>query len=144
MNGKSLKLFLTLVICLCGGLVFLNHVIAQKSKSVNPLLNEGEECFCQLKGRIDDCQCSIDTVDYFNNKKIYPRLQSLLQKNYFKYFQYNTRKKCPFWDTSLEKCSSLSCGVKSCSMADLPPGSKQNDTYSSRYPHRFHSGYPDP
>lgn len=81
-----------------------------------------EACFCQLKGNIDDCLCSIDTVDYFNNKKIYPRLQSLLQKNYFKYFQYNTKKKCPFWDTSKDKCSSLSCGVKSCPHADLPPG----------------------
>jgi len=130
MDFKSLKFCLTITICFCGGFLLLNQVlptvtvIAQKSSKslVNPLLNQDEECFCQLKGRIDDCKCSIDTVDYFNNKKIYPRLQGLLKKNYFKYFQYNTHKKCPFWDTSLDKCSSLSCGVKSCSVADLPPG----------------------
>ena len=122
MKKPSLRLCFTALICLTACVLFLSYARAQKSQVVNPLLNKNEECFCQLKGRIDDCKCSIDTVDYFNNKKIYPRLQSLLQKNYFKYFQYNTRKKCPFWDTSLEKCSSLSCGVKSCDMDDLPPG----------------------
>ena len=121
---KNLKLCLGALVCLFGGLLVLNQVVvAQKSRlSVNPLLNQGEECFCQLKGRIDDCKCTIDTVDYFNNKKILPRLQSLVQRNYFKYFQYNTHKKCPFWDTSLDRCSSMSCGVKSCSNEDLPPG----------------------
>ena len=124
MDSKNLKLYLTIVICVAGGFVYLNRVVnAQKSKlSVNPLLNKDEECFCQLQGQIDDCKCTIDTVDYFNNKKILPRLKSLVQRNYLKYFQYNTRKKCPFWDTSLDKCTSLSCGVKSCRMDELPPG----------------------
>jgi len=108
-------------IVFCLTLWFLAFAEPQKTKS-DGLFQRGEDCFCQLKGNIDDCLCSIDTVDYFNNKKIYPRLQSLLQKNYFKYFQYNTKKKCPFWDTSSEKCSSLSCGVTSCSKDNLPPG----------------------
>lgn len=48
-----------------------------------------DKCFCQLEGKIDDCMCNVDTVDYFNNMKIFPRLQSLLQVN-----QY--QKKPPF------------------------------------------------
>ena len=35
--------------------------------------------------QIDDCACDVDTVDYFNNMKIFPRLMSLLQKPYFRY-----------------------------------------------------------
>lgn len=41
----------------------------------------------QLEGQIDDCSCNIDTVDYFNNVKIYPRLKSLLNKDYFRFYK---------------------------------------------------------
>ncbi len=44
----------------------------------------GDTCFCKLHGQIDDCMCNVDTVDYFNNMKIFPRLQSLLHKPYFR------------------------------------------------------------
>ena len=52
------------------------------------------QCFCQLKGHVDDCSCSVDTVDHYNNIEMFPRLQSLLAKDYFKYFQYNPNKPC--------------------------------------------------
>lgn len=50
-------------------------------------LNKQDDCFCQLSGKIDECTCNIDTVDYFNNVKIYPRLSSLLVKDYFRFFK---------------------------------------------------------
>jgi len=81
-----------------------------------------DQCFCKLEGQIDDCSCQVDTVDAFNNLKIYPRLRSLLTKDYFRYFQYQPNKKCPFWDPSSGKCKSSYCQVKSCSAHDLPPG----------------------
>ncbi len=84
----------------------------------------GGQCFCQLKGRIDDCLCSVDTVDYFNNMKIFPRLQSLLQKPFFRYFRYNPRKPCPFWDDASGKCANSNCGVRSCQREEVPPGLK--------------------
>jgi hypothetical protein len=62
------------MLCLVGGLLVLLCQAQKSVLSVNPLLNQGEECFCQLKGQIDDCKCTIDTVDYFNNQKIHPRL----------------------------------------------------------------------
>jgi len=43
--------------------------------------------YFQLKGRIDDCSCNVDTVDHFNNMKIYPRLSSLLNKDYFRFYR---------------------------------------------------------
>lgn len=41
----------------------------------------------QLKGKIDDCSCNVDTVDHFNNKKLYPILQSLLITDFFRYIK---------------------------------------------------------
>jgi len=84
-----------------------------------------DQCFCQLKGHVDDCSCDVNTVDYFNNDKIFPRLKSLLDKDFFRYFEYNPNKKCPFFDEarqSSDKCASPSCGVQNCPKEDLPPG----------------------
>ncbi len=86
--------------------------------------NASDKCFCQLKGQIDDCSCTVDTVDFFNNKKIHPRLQSLLQKDYFRYFKYNARKQCPFWNNDAALCRNPTCGVKACTEEELPPGLK--------------------
>jgi len=89
------------------------------------LLPLSDQCFCKLEGQIDDCSCKVDTVDHFNNAKIYPRLRSLLTKDYFRYFQYQPHKQCPFWNPSSGKCSSSLCQVKSCSTTELPPGLAQ-------------------
>ena len=88
-----------------------------------------DQCFCQLKGHVDDCSCSVDTVDHYNNMKIYPRLKSLLAKDYFRYFHYNPNKACLYWTESSssgppEKCTSPRCGVQSCTPEELPPGLK--------------------
>jgi len=91
----------------------------------SPSLPLSEKCFCQLDGVIDDCSCKVDTVDDFNNKKIYPRLKSLLAKDYFRYFQYQPNKKCLFWDNSSGRCASNYCQVKNCATNDLPPGFRE-------------------
>lgn len=46
----------------------------------------------QLKGAIDDCSCSVETIDSFNNLKIYPRLNSLLQQVFFRYWKVRHSK----------------------------------------------------
>merc|ERR1711963_1076073 len=76
--------------------------------------------------------CDVDTVDYFNNMKIFPRLQSLLQKDYFRYFKYNAHRPCPFWNSDSGKCKNLSCGVKACTPEELPPGLKAETSSSGR------------
>ena len=77
----------------------------------SPTLPLSDQCFCKLEGQIDDCSCKVDTVDHFNNAKIYPRLASLLAKDYFRYFYYQPFKPCPFWEASSGKCSSSLCQV---------------------------------
>eukprot|EP00094_Tigriopus_californicus_P009935 TCALIF_09580-PA protein Name:"Similar to Ero1L Ero1-like protein (Drosophila melanogaster)" AED:0.14 eAED:0.14 QI:0/0/0.25/0.75/1/1/4/159/609 len=49
---------------------------------------------------------------------------SLLQKPYFRYFQYRNNKPCPFWNISEGKCASSNCVVKSCQPDEIPPGLK--------------------
>ncbi len=124
----------------CGGLwlfmiiLVVSSVEATTSQESSPLTSPysgGEDssakCFCQLQGRIDDCSCSVDTVDHFNNMKIHPRLMSLLLKPYFRYFKYNPNKGCPFWDDAAGKCATENCHVRSCSDEEIPPGLKDNN-----------------
>lgn len=59
----------------------IHHINISSTKNID------NQCFCKLEGSIDDCSCNIDTVDYFNNMKIYPRLQSLLIKDYFRIYK---------------------------------------------------------
>lgn len=60
-------------------------------------VDKQDDCFCQLYGKIDECGCNIDTVDHFNNVKIYPRLSSLLVKDYFRFFKViNNKVSCVY------------------------------------------------
>lgn len=100
--------------------------------------NEGDDlskdrfCFCQLQGTIDDCSCNVDTVDFYNNVKIFPRLRSLLVKDFFRYYKVNLMKECPFWvDDS--KCAMRFCHVEHCEEKDIPPGLKGDVSSYHKY-----------
>ncbi|XP_014290880.1 ero1-like protein isoform X1 [Halyomorpha halys] len=88
-------------------------------------LTGGDHCFCKLKGQIGDCSCNVGTVDYFNNIKIYPRLQSLINKDYFRFYKVNLKKECPFWSDD-SRCAMKFCHVKPCKEEEIPPGLKGN------------------
>ncbi|XP_035795439.1 ero1-like protein [Anopheles albimanus] len=89
-------------------------------------------CFCQLQGTIDDCSCNVDTVDYYNNVKIFPRLKSLLVKDFFRYYKVHLDKECPFWvDDS--KCAMRFCHVEHCEEKDIPPGLKGDVSSYHKY-----------
>ncbi|XP_070161786.1 ero1-like protein isoform X2 [Polyergus mexicanus] len=82
-----------------------------------------DQCFCKLKGSIDDCTCNVDTVDYFNNMRIYPRIQSLLGRDYFRFYKVNLNQNCPFWADD-SKCAIRYCHVLPCQDNDIPEGLK--------------------
>lgn len=54
-------------------------------------LPSDKPCFCQLSGRVHECACTVDTVDDFNNRKVYPQLQNLLEKNFFRYYKVSIK-----------------------------------------------------
>ena len=62
------------------GQSFLSKPETSSPKSLSwgkdEILSLSDKCFCKLEGQIDDCSCQVNTVDDFNNKKIYPRLKS--------------------------------------------------------------------
>lgn len=86
-------------------------------------IGKDDQCFCKLKGSIDDCSCNVDTVDYFNNAKIYPRIQSILLRDYFRFYKVNLKQECPFWADD-SKCAIRYCHVQPCNDNDIPEGLK--------------------
>lgn len=92
-------------------IVKYDFYVWKKSVFVDFLFNN--LIFLQLTGSIEDCDCTIDKVNDFNNKKIYPRLQSLLVKDYFRFFKVNLKRECPFWPDD-GKCAIRYCSVQPC------------------------------
>uniref|UniRef100_A0A6I8P0V5 ERO1-like protein alpha n=1 Tax=Ornithorhynchus anatinus TaxID=9258 RepID=A0A6I8P0V5_ORNAN len=66
-----------------------------------------------IHGYLDDCICDVETIDSFNNYKLFPRLQKLLESDYFRYYQVNLKKPCPFWN-DISHCGIRDCAVKPC------------------------------
>ena len=87
-------------------------------------------CYCAFQHDVITCPCGEKSLDTFNQKLI-PKLQNLLERNYFRYFSYNIkRKKCPFWNNdSLGLCKNEACGVKTCDKNSLPPGILDHTKY---------------
>lgn len=83
----------------------------------------------QLKGTIDDCSCNVDTVDYYNNVKIFPRLKSLLNNNYFRFYKTKLNSDCPFWSNVEFQCAMKFCHVQTCEEKDIPLGLKGESPY---------------
>ncbi|XP_064367906.1 ERO1-like protein alpha isoform X1 [Dromaius novaehollandiae] len=92
-----------------------------------PVLPQGlpgtaeQRCFCQVTGYLDDCTCDVETIDAFNNYKLFPRLNELLESDYFRYYKVNLKKPCPFWNDS-SHCGIRDCAVKPCPSNEVPDG----------------------
>lgn len=80
-------------------------------------------CFCQVAGYLDDCTCDVETIDQFNNRKLFPKLQKLLETDYFRYYKANLKKPCPFWN-DISHCGIRDCAVQPCPTDSVPPGIK--------------------
>ncbi|XP_005097920.1 ERO1-like protein alpha isoform X2 [Aplysia californica] len=90
-----------------------------------------DRCFCKLSGEVDDCSCKVETLDSLNNNQIYPRLKSLLARNYFRYFKVNLKKQCPFWSDD-SRCALKDCHVDICQKDEVPiKTEKQPDNESN-------------
>ncbi|XP_021256704.1 ERO1-like protein alpha isoform X3 [Numida meleagris] len=78
-------------------------------------------CFCQVTGHLDDCTCDVETIDAFNNYKLFPRLNQLLESDYFRYYKVNLKKPCPFWNDN-SHCGIRDCAVQPCPSDEVPDG----------------------
>ncbi|XP_040899374.1 ERO1-like protein alpha [Toxotes jaculatrix] len=89
-------------------------------------------CFCQVTGDLDDCTCDVETVDGFNNDQLFPKLQTLLESDYFRFYKVNLNKPCPFWTVN-SHCGLRDCAVQPCSPNEVPEGlrSSSHNKYSA-------------
>lgn len=77
---------------------------------------------CQLtrnNDMVDDCDCRISDLNELNNQRLYPLLKKIVQKNYFRFFPVNLKKKCQFWPNQ-GHCSLRTCAIKACPIETLP------------------------
>lgn len=107
-------------------LVVFLLLLLQASRSAD------SRCFCQVTGDLDDCACDVETIDGFNNDQLFPKLQTLLESDYFRFYKVNLDKPCPFWKIS-SHCGMKDCAVKPCSPNEVPEGirSPSHNKYSA-------------
>ncbi|KAM4772320.1 ERO1-like protein beta [Rhinophrynus dorsalis] len=91
-----------------------------------------QSCGCHLTGVLDDCFCDVESIDSFNNFKIFPKLQKLQERDYFRYYKVNLKRPCPFWADD-GHCSIKDCHVEPCPESKVPVGIKAGNynKYSS-------------
>uniref|UniRef100_A0A8C5M3I2 Endoplasmic reticulum oxidoreductase 1 beta n=1 Tax=Leptobrachium leishanense TaxID=445787 RepID=A0A8C5M3I2_9ANUR len=89
-------------------------------------------CGYQLTGVLDDCFCDVESIEAFNNYKIFPKLQKLQERDYFRYYKVNLKRPCPFWADD-GQCSIKDCHVEPCPESKIPVGIKSGNynKYSS-------------
>ncbi|KAM7394808.1 hypothetical protein PAMP_021588 [Pampus punctatissimus] len=80
----------------------------------------------QLTGVLDDCFCDVESIDVFNNFKIYPRIKKLTERDYFRYYRVNLKRPCPFWPDD-GHCSIKDCHVEPCPESKIPVGIKSGN-----------------
>ncbi|XP_072424820.1 ERO1-like protein alpha [Chiloscyllium punctatum] len=104
-------------------LLLLSCVLSARCKDHQTLKRQVDEqkCSYQLTGYLDDCTCDIETIQDFNNKKLFPKIQELLESDYFRYYKVNLKKPCPFWSDS-SHCGLRDCAVQPCEPNEIPAG----------------------
>ncbi|KAG7492929.1 hypothetical protein MATL_G00019410 [Megalops atlanticus] len=95
----------------------------EHSSSSTATDSQDQSCFCHLTGVLDDCFCDIESIDVFNNFKIYPRIQNLIERDYFRYYKVNLKRPCPFWPDD-SHCAIKDCQVEPCPESKIPVGIK--------------------
>ncbi|KAK6106167.1 Endoplasmic Reticulum Oxidoreductin 1 (ERO1) family protein [Brugia pahangi] len=109
-SGVFAVTFMLLLLCLLGCEVWAQF-------------EPNRECFCKLQGIIDDCRCTAESIDDFNNYEVFPILQKLLTRDFFRFYKVNMEKTCPFWPDD-RQCLSKECGIGYCD-DEVPSGLKQ-------------------
>uniref|UniRef100_A0A671M130 ERO1-like protein alpha n=1 Tax=Sinocyclocheilus anshuiensis TaxID=1608454 RepID=A0A671M130_9TELE len=97
---------------------FIPLALLLTSVHVTTAGSAAHRCFCQVTGTLDDCACDVETIDRFNNKEIFPKLQKLLSSDYFRFYKVNLNNPCPFW-TDHSQCGLKYCAVKPCTLVSF-------------------------
>uniref|UniRef100_A0A671VGB3 Endoplasmic reticulum oxidoreductase 1 beta n=1 Tax=Sparus aurata TaxID=8175 RepID=A0A671VGB3_SPAAU len=96
----------------------------QSQSNVSAASCGSESDLCGLTGVLDDCFCDVESIDVFNNFKLYPRIKKLTEKDYFRYYRVNLKRPCPFWPDDGH------CAIKDCHVEPCPEYSQAANTIS--------------
>ncbi|KAL2086615.1 hypothetical protein ACEWY4_017674 [Coilia grayii] len=80
----------------------------------------------KLTGVLDDCYCDIESIDVFNNFKVYPLIRKLTARDFFRYYKVNLKRPCPFWADD-GHCAIKDCHVEPCPESKIPVGIKSGN-----------------
>ncbi|OQR77249.1 ERO1 protein beta-like [Tropilaelaps mercedesae] len=73
----------------------------------------------ELSGPVDECECNVGELEQFNSFRIYPQIQDIVHKDYFRYFKVDLTKECPYWHDD-STCALKDCSVETCDAEDIP------------------------
>ncbi|KER21990.1 hypothetical protein T265_09820 [Opisthorchis viverrini] len=89
------------------------------------------------QGHIGDVHADIEYVNHLNNYEILPRLQSIVNRDYFHYFEINLARGCPFFSEPAG-CRTSDCHVSNCRVEEVPVGLR---TEAMLHPSNAHHKY---
>ncbi|XP_062862941.1 ERO1-like protein alpha isoform X2 [Trichomycterus rosablanca] len=106
-------------------LLYLSVFVSPALLSCTLASSAAHRCFCKLTGSLDDCTCDVETIDGFNNDELFPKLETLLSSDYFRFYKVNLNNPCPFW-TDSGHCGLRDCAVRPCTPNEVPEGLKSS------------------
>lgn len=86
--------------------------------------------FLHLKGKVEDCCCTISDADT-THKLTFDRLSNLLKRDYFRFYKVNLYQKCQFW-SEIGVCGKKTCTLKTCDKKDVPEGIANHQEFEKK------------
>ncbi|KAH7929869.1 endoplasmic oxidoreductin [Leucogyrophana mollusca] len=116
--------YLVLAFCVFGvqASSFLSDTLIRKDQVQNVLEHQPVrgQPFCQdtTTGPIETTMCHYETVESVN-EELYSNLKELVQTPFFKYFQVDLYRECPFWHEN-GFCMNRECGITTVDESEIP------------------------
>ncbi|XP_056633121.1 ero1-like protein isoform X1 [Diorhabda sublineata] len=103
--------------------IFINAIIFHNCCVHCVQAKNGNTFHWNILEKVEECQSKIENVHNFNSIELYPTLRKLLSKDFFRFYEVNLKRPCPFWlDDS--RCAMKDCHVKPCPPEEIPEGLK--------------------
>lgn len=122
---RAMRLFPILPLLCTSALAdsFLSNTLVRKDQLQNVLEHqpvEVSECKnTPPTGPIDATLCDYETVETVN-RALFKNLHELVQTPFFKYFQVDLYRECPFWDDH-GSCNNPGCAITTVDESEIPP-----------------------
>ncbi|KAG6378143.1 hypothetical protein JVT61DRAFT_13831 [Boletus reticuloceps] len=104
------------------GSSFLGDALVRKDQVQDVLEHKpvrGEPlCQHQTTGPIDTTTCDYETIESVN-EELYANLHDLVQTPFFRYFQVDLYRECPFWQEN-GFCMNRECGITTVDESEIP------------------------